>query len=495
MRPFAAILLVAGVLLHFGNLLAQEPPSAWDKGHDGKPPGESPAQRANGLIQRGEPQRAIGVCLSHLTPDSSNAELRAVLGRAYVARDRVCLPVPPTAVAFQTIEAAPFRCQLSIVPPATRDTVMAVFRAQSALAPDDIRSSLLVADYEARYGTLEGLRGELEKLARFHDDDAKGKIRTHLIGQVTALERPAAEGVIAATILGTDPDTLDCPEIQRLVTALVRSGNFDGAAAALGRVPSDGRCDRVLMPTATMALAVSGRHRELWKITRSLALDIDTISYYRYALTAILAASHFDTTMACKRLAHERLNEDAYPEEARSFLGALDSLLIQPAAPAERWADLAERSLLADGRFDDVRYLLHSLALKRDLRLERSNQALADNLVKRELPLLAAPRFVELAGGLSPGLDRRWDPRRPRFLRQAAECTFAIEDDASCVAFLELIPEPTAEDELMAGVVALRSGDRAAARVAFVRAERQARLPAMVEAARGLAEIAAITTP
>jgi hypothetical protein len=100
------------------------------------------------------------------------------------------------------------------------------------------------------------------------------------------------------------------------------------------QVPADGVCDRQLLPTTTMALAVGGRYRELWDHARIVPADLDARDYYRYALTAALAAAHFDTERARKRLEHEKANEEAYPEEARHVLAEVRALLADPAAPA-----------------------------------------------------------------------------------------------------------------------------------------------------------------
>jgi hypothetical protein len=240
---------------------------------------------------------------------------------------------------------------------------------------------------------------------------------------------------------------------------------------------------------------MGGLHKELWDYTKSLTLELDSITYYQYVLTAVLAAAHFDPAKARKRLAHERVNEEAYPEEARRIMAEIGALIDDPGAPAKQWAALVEDSLFVDERFREVRFLLHSLAVKRDPRYEPSNSALAEDLLRRGLPWLAAFRFEDLAGGRNPDLDRRWDPRRPRFLRRAAECHLAAEDDESCLALLAAIPERIAEDELMAGVVALRNGDREAAGAAFERARGRARLPAMVKVAEGLKAMTVAPAP
>ncbi len=456
---------------------------------------DRPADRAYRLVIRGEPERAALVCRAYLKPDSSDAELRNILGQALVVRDQICLPLPPNVPAFQKMAEAGRWCDMPLVPPATRDTVLAELRAQAKLAPKDVESNLLVADFETRYGTREAVKRELDGLARFTDAPAREDIQTRLIGKVTTIKRQSTVAVIAEYLAGTDPATLDCTETETIVNALIRVAKFEPGLELVKRVASKGRCANDLLPVETTALILDGRYRELWELTRSLPPTLDTINYYRYSVTAVLAAAHFDKADARTRLAHERVNEEAYPPDAIRVLTGIDSLLSDPAPSAERWAALTQLDLLQQERFRDVRHLLMTLALRVDPELESANQALADDMVKRQMPLLAARHFESLAGGRNPSLDRRWDPRRPRFLRQAAENYFAGEDDASCLAMLALIPERMAEDELMAGVLALRNGDRVTARDALARAQQQARAAAMVDAVGQLAEWAGSTSP
>ena len=65
-------------------------------GEKGPPRPLDPVNQANRLIMDQNPNEAIAVCKAHLKPDSSDAPLRAMLGWAYIARDRVCLPLPPS---------------------------------------------------------------------------------------------------------------------------------------------------------------------------------------------------------------------------------------------------------------------------------------------------------------------------------------------------------------------------------------------------------------
>jgi len=477
-----------------------QPPGA-QAPHPGSPPDSAvlAAQETSSLISRltsqGEPGLAVKLCLDHLTKKPNNAKMRSFLSQAYVARDRICLPLPPRAEAFQQIGEEFPHCELVIVPPATRDTVAAAFQAQMALAPDDIQSHFLMIDFELKYGTPQGVSQQIEGLAPFDDPQAIDEIQYHWMEQLVQIKRPPLLAVIARHFVQMDPATLDCAELERIINSLVRVGDFDGAVAAIGRVPADGTCDERLFPTISTALMLSGRYQDLWNHTKSPAIKLETIIYYQYALTAVLAAAHFDLASARKRLAHEQINAKAYPKGARRVLTELGSILDRPRAPAKRWVDLSQDSLLADTRFADVRFLLHSLATQSHPGSESSNLALAEELVRRDFPLLAAFRFEALAGGRNAGIDRRWDPRRPGLLRRAAEYSFAAEDDGSCRALLAEIPERTAEDELMVGVAALRGGDFDAARVALERAQVQARVPAMRAAVERLLAMAAVTAP
>lgn len=486
----AAGAAVAIALAGPGPAAAQKDPEAEKidaQSRPSKTAGETPAQKADRWVRGKEYDRAIALCRSHLRPDSSDAGLRAVLAWAYAGRDRVCLPLPVTTAAFAPGEGQQIPCDLGIVAPATRDSIRAVYDAEEALAPGVLASHLPRIEYLLRFGTPAEASTRLEGLRRF--DEAE--VQRHLVEQLAAIHRPPMLAAAARYLLGTDLGALDCPSLQRLITSFVTAADFDGAMEVIGHVPADSVCDRQLLPTTTMALVVGGRFRELWEISRVVPPDLDPRDYYRYALTAALAAAHFDSARAWRRLEHEKANEEAYPEEARHVLAELRALLADSGSPAERWEALAADPFMQGERFADVRFLLRTLALERDPRYGPSNLALAEDLVRRELPLLAAFRFEDLAGGRSPGLDRRWDPRRPRFLRQAAAQYFKAEDDVSCRAVLAGIPERKAEDELVAGVAAYRLGDVAAAREALGRAREKAPEVAMAQAAARLGAFAA----
>jgi hypothetical protein len=490
----ARALLVAGAAMAMG-LAGPEPATAQGdpaleklraQEQGGREVRETPVQKADRWVRGKEYDRAIALCHSRLRPDSSDARLRAMLAWAYAGRDRVCLPLALTSEAFATGDGQEVPCDLGIVAPATRDSILAVYDLEEALAPEALASHLPRIEYEFRFGTPAAVSARLERLRRFNE----AEVQRHLIEQLAAIHRPPMMAAAARYLLGTDLGVLDCPSLQRVITSLVTAADFDGALEVIGHVPADGVCDRQLLPATTMALAVGGRYPELWDRAKVVPADLDPRDYYRYALTAALAAAHFDTARAQKRLEHEKANEEAYPEEARHVLAELRALLADPASPAERWEALAEDPFTQGDRLADVRFLLRTLAYARNPRHELSNLALAEDLAQRGLPLLAAFRFEDLAGGRNPGLDRRWDPRRPRFLRRAAAQYFAAEDDVSCRAVLAEIPERKAEDELMDGVAAYRMGDLGAARAALARAREKAPEAAMAEAAGRLGAFA-----
>jgi hypothetical protein len=450
-----------------------------------------PVVEANRLIAMGQHQRAIELCRANLHPHASDAKLRAFLVRAYLERDRICLPLPPTTSKFrQQAESSVPRCELSLVPRATRDTAEAVIRQEEMIAPDKLDSHLPAIDYQLKDGTPAGLRRELERLERFDES----RLQAHLIGQLPTARRASLIAVATDRILGTATDTLRCPDYQPLIYALVIAGNMEGVMEAIDRIPADGDCDRQLLPIITTALTVGGRYRELHSLTRALPIEIGAIDYYRYTLTAALAAAHFDTAVARQRLDHERVNEEAYPEPAREMLWKVRELIADPETSGEDWAGAAEEGLMTDPRFRDIRHLALTLALRRSPRLRQVVQSLADDLNSRRFQLLTANLYERVAGGRNPGLDQRWDPRRPEFLSLAAASYLAGEDDASCRAVIAAIDHPAVDDRFIDGIAALRMGDLTGAISALELVREQARAPAMAEAAERLLALAADVT-
>jgi hypothetical protein len=420
---------------------------------------QDPVNRANRLILDEDPVGAIAVCKANLKADSSDAPLRAMLGWAYIARDRVCLPLPTTAEEFVKAEEGHLKCAISLVPVSCADTVKTVLAEEARLAPDSLQTGLIALDYLMRFGTAVQVRAKLQDLDKFD----RVKVQGHLYEQTSAVHRPPILAVIGEYLLASDPRTFDCPEFERFVSLLAEAGNMDGVEVAIGRIPEDGVCPKMMLDPSTQVLIAGGRYETLWLRTKNVFENMDPIGYYRYAVTASLAAAHFDTALALQRLAHEDTNRESYPEVAQTLLDDITALLKEPAASGDKWAALADQDMMLDGRFTDVRTLLRSLAMRRNPRLEAIGNALATELAIAPHYdwLLAAFRYEDLAGGRNPGLEQRWNPHRAKYLRLAANYYLAAEDDASVRALLAGIEdkEKLPEDHLMAGVAELRSGD------------------------------------
>jgi hypothetical protein len=434
--------------------------AAKDSGETPVPIPLDPVNRANRMIMDHDPLGAIAVCKANLKSDSSDAPLRSMLNWAYIARDRVCLPLPPSAAEFVKAEDGHLKCVVNIVPTTCADTVQTVLADEVRVATDQTAAGLIAIDYLMRFGTPEQVRADLEKVGELDPERVQG----HLLEQVAAIHRPPILAVVGDYLLASDMRTMSCPEFERLIRLLAEAGNVDGAEIAIGRIPQDDLCPKMMLDTSTRTLIAGERYETLWKQTKNIFANMDPIGYYRFALTASLAAAHFDTSLALKRLAHEKTNEEAYPESGRILLADITALLREQAAPGEKWAELADRDFMLDGRFSEVQTLLRTLALKRNPRLEAVGNALAVDLASRDLWLLAAFRYEDLAGGRNAGLEQRWNPHRISNLRLAAAYYLAAEDNASARAMVAGIQDPLPEDRLVAGVAALRSGDSDQAR-------------------------------
>ena len=421
----------------------------------GQPRPQDPVNRANRLIVDQNPQEAIAVCKANLKPDSSDAPLRAMLGWAYIARDRVCLPLPPSAAEYVRAEDGHLRCAINLVPVTCADSCTALLNEEKRLAPNKVETEFIALDYMMRFGTAAQVRAKLEEMRKFDPVQVQG----HLFEQTAAIHRPTVLAVVGDYLLAADPKTIACPEFERLINLLTEAGNLDGAEVAIGRIPQDNICPKMMLDTSTRVLIAGGRYETLWLRTKNIYTDMDPIGYYRFALTSSLAAAHFDTALAVQRLDHEQDNRESYPPMAQQLLDDITALLKEPAAPGEKWVELADRDIMLDGRFSDVRTLLRSLALRRNPRLEAVGTAIATDLAEKNYWLLTAFRYEDLAGGRKAGLDQRWNPHRANYLRLAAAYYLAAEDDASAQAMVAGIQEPLPEDHLVAGVAALRSGD------------------------------------
>jgi len=90
--------------------------AAKDSGETPVPIPLDPVNRANRMIMDHDPLGAIAVCKANLKSDSSDAPLRSMLNWAYIARDRVCLPLPPSAAEFVKAEDGHLKCVVNIVP-------------------------------------------------------------------------------------------------------------------------------------------------------------------------------------------------------------------------------------------------------------------------------------------------------------------------------------------------------------------------------------------
>jgi hypothetical protein len=128
---------------------------------------QDPVNRANRLILDEDPVGAIAVCKANLKADSSDAPLRAMLGWAYIARDRVCLPLPTTAEEFVKAEEGHLKCAISLVPVSCADTVKTVLAEEARLAPDSLQTGLIALDYLMRFGTAVQVRAKLQDLDKF----------------------------------------------------------------------------------------------------------------------------------------------------------------------------------------------------------------------------------------------------------------------------------------------------------------------------------------
>ncbi len=148
-------------------------------------------------------------------------------------------------------------------------------------------------------------------------------------------------------------------------------------------VRSAGACREALVEPWIAGLAAAGRYPELWEYTRASS-DPDPGAYYRHALIAALAAAHFDMSKARERLAHEAANAEAYPEQARALLAEFAALVTaEPPAPAARWAALAEHPFLVAPAATNIRFLLHTHALRCEPGREASAAAIAALLEER----------------------------------------------------------------------------------------------------------------
>jgi len=424
-------------------------------GEKGQPRPMDPVNRANRLILDQNPKEAIAVCKANLKPDSSDAPLRAMLGWAYIARDRVCLPLPPSIAEYVKAEDGHLRCAINLVPVTCADSCTALLNDEARLAPGKIETEFMALDYLMRFGTAAQVSAQLGEMKKFDPV----KVQGHLFEQTAAIHRPTVLRVVGDYLLAADPKTFDCPEFERLANLLTEAGNLDGAEVAIGRIPQDKVCPKMMLDTSTRVLIVGGKYETLWLRTKNIFTDMDPIGYYRFALTASLAAAHFDTALAIQRLDHEQENRDSYPPMAQQLLDDVTALLKEPAASGDKWAELADRDIMLDGRFSDVRTLCQSLALRRNPRLEAVSSAMAADLAAKEYWLLTAFRYEDMAGGRKAGLDQRWNPHRVQYLRLAAAYYLAAEDDASAQAMVAGIAEQLPEDHLVAGVAALRSGD------------------------------------
>ncbi len=421
---------------------------------------EAPAVRVNRYLVAHEFDRAAGVCRDQVRDDRSDPALRASCAQTLVMRDRVCLPAPPDAEALHESAAGTRNCDASFLSRAAQDSIAGLLAVEVQLAPDDIQSYLLSVDHEIRFGTPDRLRLALAGMRRFEASD----IHDELLVRLQTIQRPGMAAVAARAALESGPDPLGCDAALKIAGSLLQAGDFDRALAGLGRAPADSSCVRQRTAMAASILTVAGRHRELWELTRRAPSGIATIEYYRYVLLSSLAAAHFDSSLARNRLDYEEANQSSYPELAGTFLDDLRALLDEPAAPGEAWAELAERDLVAGVRFGEVRVLLRSLALRRNPRLGSVALDQANDLASRSQLRSAGEVLEDVAGGRQPELDRRWDPRRPEYLRQSAVYYFKADDDISCREVLDAIDEPNATDRLLAGAAALRAEDWAVAK-------------------------------
>lgn len=436
------------------------------------------------LLMTGEADRAVAIARATLHPDTADAPLRAELIKGYAVRDRVCLPVPPTPAAFAPAPAGHSACDASFLPRATRDSIAAVIAAEMRLAPDDLASYLLTVDHELNFGTPLGLSAALAPLGRF--DPAA--VDERLLERLSMTRRPAQLGVLARALLARNPRRADCMANERVLSGLAQGADFDGVRALWEALAADSLCARRLGSVAASALTAGARYGELWELTRVAPPGTSAVEYYGTVLLSTLAAAHFDTERALMRLDYERVNEESYPEPARAILADLRRLLAAPAAAGGDWAVLAMDPFLAGENYRDARHLIYSLALRRDPHLAPAARAMAEDLAGQNIPAAAARVCNEFAGGLVPALDRRWDPRRPEYLRKAAAYYFMAEDDAACLAALAALEAPEPADDLLAGAAALRAGDPWVARL--TRARERAPEPAMQETAARLLALA-----
>ena len=416
------------------------------------------------------------LALAHLHPDSSQLELRAMLGWALAARDRICLPLPVVAARFRMVEPEPLDCDVAILPPATRDSVVSVFRTAKRLAPEDPAAGLLMVELEYRFGTVAGLERALAALEPRISPEVEARIRTLL----TTVPRPRAAAAGARHLLATLPETLRCADRSGLLMAVARDGDLEAARAAVRR-PVAGSCRDALVEPWITALAAAGRYPELWEYTRA-STDPDPGAYYRHALIAALAAAHFDMSKARERLAHEAANAEAYPEQARAFLAEFAALVTaEPPAPAARWAALAEHPFLLAPAATNIRFLLHTHALRCEPGREASAAAIAALLEERRFLRDAARRYAALAEHVTRG-----SVGKSEYLRQAAQVWFAADEDGECRAALRAFPAREPADELLDGAAALRLGDATGAAPVLERAMAIAGPPAMPWTAKRL---------
>ncbi len=452
------------------------------------------AREVGRYLTSGEPERAVAIARSRLSPDTTNAALRGILIKGYAFRDCVCLPVPPAPAAFAPAAgAAPgspagrWPCDASFLPRATGDSIAAVIATEERLAPNDLAGHLLAVDHEIDHGSPGGLDAAIARLDRF---DA-ATVDARLIERLSVTRRPPQLGVLARRLHQRNPRRADCMANERVISSLNQAADFEGAIAAYDAIAPDSLCARRLEAAATTTLVAGGRHEDLWQRLRIAPPGISTGDYYGMVLLATLAAAHFDTSLALQRLDHEKVNEESYPEPARAVLAELRRLLVAPAATGGEWEDLAAAPFLAAETYRHQTFLLYSLALRRSPHLERAARAMADDLAARNIPAAAASVCEGFAGGRRPGLDRRWDPRRGEYLRKSAAYYFLAEDDAACRAVLAALDAPAPADDLLAGAAALRAGDRAAAGPLLARAAAAAPEPAMRETAERLGALAA----
>jgi hypothetical protein len=451
------------------------PPLASPPAPDSTPPFD-PAAEAARAIAGGRPRSAIALVLAHLHPDSSQLELRAMLGWALAARDRICLPLPVVAERFRMHEPEPLDCDVAILPAATRDSVVSVFETAERLAPGNPAAGLLMVEFEYRFGTVAGLERALAALSRAASPEVEARLRTLL----ATVPRPRAAAAGARHLLAALPETLRCADRTGLVTALVRAGDLDRAHAAVRR-PAAGACREALVEPWIAGLAAAGRYEELWEYTRA-SRDPDPEAYYRQALIAALAAAHFDLAKARERLAHEAANAEAYPEQARALLAEFAALVnAEPPAPAARWAALAEHPFIVAPAATNIRFLLHTHALRCEPAREASAAAIAALLEERRFLRDAARRYAVLAAGVARG-----SVAKREYLRKAAAAWFAAEENGECRAALAELPAREPADELLDGAAALRLGDTAGAAPILERAMAGGGPPAMTWTAKRL---------